>query len=130
MERVFVVCGENGWDEPTPVAPFTLFDVRPGSVHEERRDPAGYGLPRRGPQELEGGDAAFNARALLRALTGAGGAVREALVLGAALVLEVTGTAASSREAAAAAAGAIDDGRAARVLDRLKAFSRNHHVAA
>ncbi len=130
VERVFVVHGENGWDEPTPVAPFTLFDVRPGSVREERRDPADYGLPRRHPQELEGGDAAFNARVLRLALTGAEGAVRDALVLGAALVLEVTGGASSLRAAAAAAAAAIDDGSAARVLDRLKAFSRKDHVAA
>ncbi len=32
MERAFVVHGEPGWDEATPVGDFWLYDVRPGSV--------------------------------------------------------------------------------------------------
>ena len=36
IERAFVVHGEPGWDEPTPVGRFTLFDVQPGEVIEER----------------------------------------------------------------------------------------------
>jgi anthranilate phosphoribosyltransferase len=50
------------------------------------------------------------------------GAHRDALVMGAALVLEVTGRAATPLGAAAEAAAAIDDGRAARFLARLAAF--------
>ena len=32
LERAFVVHGEPGWDEATPVGDFVLFDVRPGKV--------------------------------------------------------------------------------------------------
>ena len=32
LERAFVIHGEPGWDEATPVGSFTLFDVRPGEV--------------------------------------------------------------------------------------------------
>ncbi len=32
IERAYVVHGEPGWDEATPIGPFTLFDVRPGKV--------------------------------------------------------------------------------------------------
>ena len=34
-----MVHGEPGWDEATPAGPFQLYDVRPGSVVRELRDP-------------------------------------------------------------------------------------------
>ena len=36
IERTFVVHGAGGWDEPTPIGPFTLFDVHPGQVAARR----------------------------------------------------------------------------------------------
>jgi anthranilate phosphoribosyltransferase len=123
IERMFVVHGETGWDEPTPAAPFVLFDVRPGSVERSRRTAADFGLPVCRPEDLRGADAAHNADKLAQVLRGQeAGAHRDALVMGAALVLEVTGMAPDPRSAAAAAAAAIDDGRASRVLDALAAF--------
>ena len=84
IERCFVVHGEPGWDEATPVGPFVVFDVRPGSVRRQRRDPAHYGIRRCRPADLAGGDAAANARALEAVLTGHDrGPHRDALVLGA-----------------------------------------------
>jgi anthranilate phosphoribosyltransferase len=123
IERMFVVHGETGWDEPTPAAPFVLFDVRPGSVERSRRQAADFDLPVCRPEDLRGADAAHNADKLAQVLRGQeAGAHRDALVMGAALVLEVTGMAPDPRSAAAAAAAAIDDGRAGRVLDALAAF--------
>jgi anthranilate phosphoribosyltransferase len=123
IERMFVVHGETGWDEPTPAAPFALFDVRPGSVSRHRREAGDFGLPVCRPEELKGADAAHNAARLAAVLRGKErGAHRDALVMGAALVLEVTGLAPGPRAAAAAAAGAIEDGRGTRVLDELAAF--------
>jgi anthranilate phosphoribosyltransferase len=46
IDRTFVVHGADGWDEPTPVGPFTLFDVRPGRVEVETRRPEDYGFSR------------------------------------------------------------------------------------
>ena len=35
VERAFVIHGEPGWDEATPVGPFLLFDVRAGVVERQ-----------------------------------------------------------------------------------------------
>ena len=116
--RMFVVHGDTGWDEPTPVAPFTLFDVRPGSIAVGRRSAADFGLPVCAQEELLGGDAATNARRLDAVLRGREhGGHRDALLMGAALVAEVTGTVSDPVAGVALARAAIDDGRAARLLD-------------
>jgi anthranilate phosphoribosyltransferase len=123
IERVFVVHGENGWDEPSPVAPFILFDVRPGHVHRMRRDVDDYGLARCDPEDLRGAAAEQNAAALARVLRGEDrGPHRDALLLGAALALEVTGRAPDPHAAMRIAARAIDEGRGARLLDSLAGF--------
>lgn len=119
VERAFVVHGEPGWDEATPCGPFTLFDVRPGRVTRERRDPADLGLPRCRPEALLGGSAVDNARALRAALGGEAGAHRDALALGAALALEVAGAAPDAAAALDAANEALDAGRGVRLVERL-----------
>jgi anthranilate phosphoribosyltransferase len=122
IERMFVVHSDTGWDEPTPASPFTLLDVRPGRVAESRRCAADFGLRACAREELLGGDAAENARRLGAVLRGRErGGHRDALVMGAALVAEVTGRVADPRAGVALAAAAIDDGRAARVLDGVAA---------
>ncbi|MEM7083106.1 MAG: anthranilate phosphoribosyltransferase [Pseudomonadota bacterium] len=122
IERVFVVHGEPGWDEATPVGPFVLYDVRPGSVTEEIRDPLDYRITRCTADDLAGGDAQFNAEALSKVLRGQdGGPHLDALVLGAALALEVTGTTQSFRASMSHAREAINAGRGADLLDRLLA---------
>jgi len=124
VERAFVIHGAAGWDEPTPIGPFLLLDVRPGRVTRAERDPAAWGLPRCRPEDLAGSDAAGNATRLRAALAGERGAHRDALVLGAALGLEAAGRAASPRAARDAAEAAIDRGAASRLLDGLARFAR------
>ena len=121
LERAFVVHGEPGWDEATPVGEFLLYDVRPGSVEETRRTPEDYGLARCAPEDLAGGDAQHNAAELRRVFEGDDkGAHRDALLMGTSLVLEVKGDATSPTDGVALAAAAIDDGRAASLLAKLR----------
>lgn len=123
IERTFVIHGADGWDEPTPVGPFMLFDVRPGSVKVETRDPAEYGFKACTATALAGGDAQHNARALRAVLTGDDrGAHRDCLLLGAALALEVAGMVKTPREGVERAAHAIDSGASGRLLTSLAAF--------
>ncbi|CAN5307252.1 anthranilate phosphoribosyltransferase [soil metagenome] len=130
VERAFVVHGAPGWDEPSPIGPFLLFDVRPGSVRAEQRDPARFGIARCTPAALAGGDRVHNAERLAAVLgSDEHGAHRDALVLGAALALEVSGTARSVEEGLARAEAAIDDGSARALLTRLRRFAADRRPA-
>lgn len=123
IERAFVIHGAEGWDEPTPLGPFTLFDVHPGRVDLEVRAPADYGLQRCTSDGLAGGDATHNASALRAVLMGTDrGPHRDCLLLGAALALEVAGLAATRNAALEQAADAIDSGAAQRVLQAVASF--------
>ena len=124
VERSFVVHGAEGWDEPTPVGEFTVFDVRPGRVDVQVRNPADYGIATCTASDLSGGDARHNAGALRAVLAGEDrGAHRDCLLLGAALALEVAGAVSSPREGVQRAAHAIDSGAARRVLEVIGTFS-------
>ena len=120
IERTFVVHGASGWDEPTPIGEFTVFDVRPGRVERSVRAPSDYGLRQCAAAELAGGDAEYNAAALRRVLYGEDrGAHRDCLLLGTALALEVAGEVHEPRAGIARAAAAIDGGAARRLLEAL-----------
>jgi anthranilate phosphoribosyltransferase len=121
IERAFVIHGEPGWDEATPVGEFLLFDVTPGQVTKTTRTPEDYGVPRCSPGDLKGGDGTANADAFVRVMTGDDeGPHRDALLMGASLVLEVAGRAADCADGVAQAKEAIDSGRAARFLDTFR----------
>lgn len=125
IERAFVVHGAPGWDEATPVGEFTLLDVVPGRVTGSVRAPEDYGVKRCTAGELTGGDAGYNAAELVRVFAGEDhGAHRDALLMGASLVLEVQGSAKDAREGVAMAAAALDDGAANAFLERLQEHFR------
>jgi len=130
IERAYVVHGAPGWDEPTPVGPFLMFEVTPGAVRRGARDPFDSGLPRCRPEELLGGDAATNARRLEAVFSGERGAHRDALLLGAGLGLAVSGRAPTLAAGIEAAAAAIDGGAATRLLAALRAFGQKELAAA
>jgi anthranilate phosphoribosyltransferase len=124
VERVFVVHGAEGWDEPTPVGEFHLFEVIPGLVTQTVRQPGDYGLNQCLPGDLRGGSPQDNARSLLAVFDGEPGPHRDAIVLGAALALEVIGAAAGPGEAVGRAAAAIDDGSALKLVECLGRFGK------
>ena len=115
-QRAFVIHGAEGWDEPTRSGAFTLFDVGCAGVRREQRTPADYGLARCSAERTARAAMpptmrASCARVLERPR--ARSAHRDALLLGAALALEVTGREAAPRAALArAAAGASTSGAA------------------
>jgi anthranilate phosphoribosyltransferase len=123
IERVFVLHGEPGWDEATPVGPFELYDVSPGRVERTVRDPRDLGFGRCTPADLAGGDAAHNALRLRAVFDGRDrGPHRDAIVLNAALALEVTRAVEDTAAGVRAASEALDRGDGVRFLERLAAF--------
>lgn len=124
VQRAFVVHGAEGWDEPTPMGPFTLFDVHAGTVTASHRDPLDIGLPRCTAEALRGGDAGHNAAALRAVFAGeVTGAHQDALLLGAALALECTGRAKDWQEGLAIARTTLAEGQALKLLERMREFA-------
>jgi anthranilate phosphoribosyltransferase len=124
IERAWVLHGAAGWDEATPIGPFLAFDVVRGGVHRHEIDPLDFGVERCGARDLTGGDAAANLAALLEVFAGRDrGAHRAALTLQSGLALLIAGRVASAQAGIGVAAEALDSGRAAEWLQRLRQFA-------
>lgn len=122
-ERVLVVHGDDGLDELTTTTTSTVVELIDGDVRTSTVDPAALGFARAEPAALTGGDAAANGEVAKRVLAGEPGPARDVVVLNAAAGLVVAGVADDLAAGVAAAAAAVDDGRAADALDRLVSAS-------
>lgn len=124
-ESAMVVWGHDGLDELSVTGPSSaLWLVGGGDVRRMVVDPAGLGLPLADPAALKGADATTNALAARRILDGEPGPKRDFVILNAAAGVVVAGLASDLAEGLEVARAAIDDGRAAHVLDRLVAVSQ------
>ncbi len=116
-QAALIVSGEEGLDELSIAGPSRLAWVGLSDLGE-RIVPGDAGLPCHPLAAIRGGEAEFNAAALRRLLNGEAGAYRDAVLLNAAGALIVAGAAKEWREGVAQAAEAIDNGKAASLLDR------------
>ena len=119
---MWVVHGD-GFDEITPTGETIVAQLADGTVTNFSVKPEELGLSRHRREDLRGGDAAFNARALRNLLEGAKGAYRDAVLMNAGAGLLVAGKAATLADGAVAAARSIDSGKALAVLDALMRIS-------
>ncbi len=127
--HALIVHADDGLDELSVTAPSSVLEVRGDGTGEFetstwRVDPAALGLAPATMADLRGGDAAFNAAAIRSVLQGETGARRDIGVLNAAAALLVAGRVERLEDGLEVAAGSIDGGRAAGVLDALVATSR------
>ncbi len=119
IERCAVVFGAPGWDEATPIGPFRKWEVTRGKVVELEVDPLeAYGIARCEAGELAGGEASENAEALRQVFAGKPGPHRDAIVLNAAIALELVSEV-RGVDAVAMAGEAIDSGRVRALLAAL-----------
>ena len=118
-KRAWVVHGA-GLDELTLAGPTTVTEVNGGALRTFTIVPADAGLTAAGLEGLRGGDPLANAGIARDILAGAPGPKRDVVLLNAAAALVVAGRAEDLREGVRQAAAAIDDGRAARLLEMVR----------
>jgi anthranilate phosphoribosyltransferase len=128
-DRALVFRGDDGLDELTTATTSSVWVVRDGEVIPDRLDPDALGIPQSRSDDLRGGSPEFNADVFRRVLAGEKGPVRDAVLLNAAAALAAfDARPARLHDAVAAgmerAAAAVDDGRAAALLDRWVAVSQ------
>ncbi len=126
-ERAWVVHGADGLDEISTTGYTKVSECRNGAVNTFYVHPADFGLPKANPGQLAGGDPAANAAIARRVLAGEHGAPRDIVLLNTAASLLIAERVGSIAEGIEQAAAAIDDGRAARVLDTLASASNGRH---
>ncbi|MGD0314107.1 MAG: anthranilate phosphoribosyltransferase [Acidimicrobiales bacterium] len=122
--RAVVVYGDDGLDELSTTGPSTVHELTVGAdggyeTTAYRVDPAALGFAPATLDDLRGGDASYNAEAIRRVVGGKPSPHRDIAVLNAAAALVVVGRAPDLPSAVAVAGQVIDDGRAAKVLNRL-----------
>src|SRR5262245_48858763 len=122
-ERAWVVHGADGLDEISTTGYTKVSECRAGAVNTFYVHPADFGLPKAQPTQLTGGDAAANAAIARRILDGERGAPRDIVLLNTAASLLIAERVGSVHEGIEQAANAIDQGRAAKVLDTLTSMS-------
>lgn len=121
--RAWVVYGHDGLDELTTAARSTVIEVNDGEVRSFDIDPASLGLALM-ESAPAGGDTAVNVALVRRVLAGEPGPHRDIVVLNAGAALVVAGVTDDLAGGLDAARAALDDGRAAAVLDRLVTVSQ------
>jgi anthranilate phosphoribosyltransferase len=108
----------GGLDELTVTGPTLACELIGDGLHCYTINPEDYGLPRYTIEDIKGGDARWNAAAMLRLLQGESGALRDAVVLNAAAALLVADRVKSLGDGVGLAAEAIDSGRALVKLEK------------
>ena len=123
VERALVFHAD-GLDELSTVGPSLVIELLDGGRRAYQLDAVDLGLPRASREDLRGGGPAENAVIAREILEGAAGPRRDVVLLNASAALRAAGIARDWREGIALSAEALDQGRAAAVLDRWVNVSR------
>lgn len=123
-KRAWVVHGADGLDELSTTGFTKVSEFQGGAVRTFYLHPSDVGLSIAPKEALVGGTAAENAALIERLLAGERGAARDIVLLNAGAGLLIAGAVASVRDGIAAAAEAIDSGRAAATLETLRQVAR------
>ncbi len=128
-ERAMIIYADDGLDELSVTSMSTVLELNgdgAGSfeLNSWRVDPAALGLRAATLNDIGGGDAAFNARAIESVLAGEAGANRDIGLLNAAAALMIAGRADTLEAGLELGAESIESGRAAAALAALVTNSR------
>ncbi len=118
-KKAWVVHGSDGLDELTTTGPSYVSEYKNGQVTNFEVSPLDAGIPLATLEDLKGGDAAENAKAMEAMLEGEPGAFRDIVIYTAAAALIVADKAGDLKEGAEMAAKAIDGGNSKKALERM-----------
>jgi len=118
-KSAWVVHGADGMDELTTTGISHVAELKNGSIRCFEVNPADAGLPLATLDDLEGGDARYNAGTMLTLLQGSKTPYRDIVLLNSAAALMVMDVATDLKNGVALAANAIDSGNAIKTLRQL-----------
>lgn len=124
-ETVWVVHGD-GLDEMTTTGTTHIAALENGNIRTFEITPEQVGLERVSLDQLKGGDAHYNARALMKVLQGTKNPYRDIVLLNAGAALVIGGEAEDIGEGIVKAGTAIDNGAALSALETLIKTSNAH----
>ena len=124
-EGAWVVHGSDGLDEITTSGPTSVTALENGAIRSFEISPEQVGLPKVKPQDLRGGDAAANAKAVEEVLEGKKSPFRDVALFNAAAALVVSGKAKDLKAGLHLATHSLDSGEAEGRLDRLIVVSND-----
>ena len=119
-ERAWVVHGA-GLDELTTTGTTMVAALADGKAETFEVAPEDFGLPRARLEDIKGGEPQHNARLMEGLLAGAGGPLRDVVLLNSGAALLVAGRATTVEAGIELAAKSLDSGAAQRVLQQLVA---------
>jgi anthranilate phosphoribosyltransferase len=119
-ERAWVVHGE-GLDELTTTGATTVAAIEGGKVEVFEVAPEEVGLKRARLEDIRGGEPQHNARLMRELLAGAGGSLRDVVLLNSGAALVIAGRAPALEHGIELAARSLDSGSAQHVLEQLVA---------
>ena len=120
--RAWIVHGHDQSDEISLTGPTDYLELQDGRIRAGVLLPEQLGLQRCRPSDLTGGAPAENARLIRSVLDGRPGAVRDAVLLNAAVALYLAGSASTPADGLTQARRAVDSGAARNKLEQLCRF--------
>ena len=117
VKKAWLVCGEDGLDEISLNAPTHCLKINGTKSENCVLTYEDFGLPQISLEDIRGGDAAYNANALMELLNGANNAYRYMALANAAAVLVIADKVPDLKNGVSMAADAIDTGKAKNILE-------------
>ncbi len=118
ITNAWIVSGHDGMDELSPCGENDVISLKNGIISQFIITPEDAGLPRCTPQDITGGDAAYNATALTNLLDSKPSAYRNAVLYNAGAALVIAERANSLLDGVNFAATIIDSGQAKQKLQQ------------
>ena len=126
--RALVVHGHDGLDEISITGESNITELKDGQLSNYAIRPEDFGLTRSRLSEIQGGNAAENARIILDVLEGKAGPRRDIVLLNSAAAFVASSKADDFQQGIVMAAESIDSGKARATLERLIEFTNQEEA--